>query len=109
MRKCKKKKKAEKRANVKKVIRIILEVGFMVLGILCTIMPAPFPLLVPIFIGSVRIISSAIRKDKASAPAVYCNGVQEPPVATKKQPRQSTKTGKSRQQAQRKKVNDSDT
>ena len=28
---------------------------------------------------------------------------------TKKQPRQSTKTGKSRQQAQRKKVNDSDT
>lgn len=52
----------------------------MTLGIICTIMPAPFPLLVPISIGTIRIISNAIRSEKEPPPAqpvVYCNGKKE--------------------------------
>lgn len=64
----------------KKRFRVILEIAFMVLGIVCGIMPYPFPLLVPIGIGTVRIISSAIQKEKAAEappPVVYCNGTRE--------------------------------
>lgn len=70
--------KTKKRNDHKKILRVLLEVACMVLGILCGIMPAPFPLLVPIAIGTVRIISNAFRKDKEPAPVVYCNGAQKP-------------------------------
>ncbi len=62
-------------------IRVTLEIAFMIAGILCSIMPYPYPLLVPIVIGTIRIISSAVaREKKAEEPPqiVYCNGEKEP-------------------------------
>ncbi len=64
----------------RKRFRVILEIAFMVLGIVCGIMPYPFPLLVPIGIGTVRIISSAIQRERTEAAPpvkVYCNGERE--------------------------------
>ncbi len=64
----------------KKRFRVILEIAFMVLGIVCGIMPYPFPLLVPIGIGTVRIISSAVQRERTEAAPpvkVYCNGEKE--------------------------------
>ncbi len=93
MRKQRNAEKQKRINNRKKVFCVLVEVAFMVLGILCSIMPAPFPLLVPIAIGTVRIISKSIEKDKDPAPVVYCNGAQEPKhsatktaSATKQQP-----------------------
>ena len=71
----------EKKRKRRKRFRVIMEIAFMVLGILCSIMPYPFPLLVPIGIGTIRIISNAVQKEKeppASQPIVYCNGEKEP-------------------------------
>lgn len=62
-------------------LRVTLEIAFMTAGILCSIMPYPYPLLVPIGIGTIRIISSAVaREKKAEEPPtiVYCNGDKEP-------------------------------
>lgn len=62
-------------------LRVTLEIAFMTAGILCSIMPYPYPLLVPIGIGTIRIISSAVaREKKAEEPPaiVYCNGEKEP-------------------------------
>lgn len=62
-------------------LRVTLEIVFMAAGILCSIMPYPYPLLVPIGIGTIRIISSAVaREKKAEEPPtiVYCNGEKEP-------------------------------
>lgn len=80
--------KQERKRRHRKWLRIILEIAFMVLGIVCGIMPYPFPLLVPIGIGTVRIISSAIQREKkAEAPPaiVYCNG-EKPPEETAVKP-----------------------
>ena len=75
-----------------------MEIAFMVLGILCSIMPYPFPLLVPIGIGTIRIISNAVQKDKeppATPPIVYCNGEKQPPTtATKSASKSKSKTKK---------------
>ncbi len=53
----------------------------MALGILCTIMLSPFPLLVPIGIGVIRIISNAVKREKEAPPVpppiVYYNGARE--------------------------------
>lgn len=71
----------EKKRKRRKRFRVVMEIAFMVLGILCSIMPYPFPLLVPIGIGTIRIISSAVaREKKAEEPPtiVYCNGEKEP-------------------------------
>ncbi len=62
-------------------LRVALEISFMVAGILCSIMPYPYPLLVPIGIGTIRIISSAVAREKKTEepPAiVYCNGEKPP-------------------------------
>lgn len=62
-------------------LRVTLEIAFMVAGIMCSIMPYPFPLLVPIGIGTIRIISSAVAREKKAEeppPIVYCNGEKEP-------------------------------
>lgn len=67
----------EMKRKHRKAFRVIIEIVFMTLGILCAIMPYPFPLLVPIGIGAIRIISNAVRSDKEPPPVVYCNGVQE--------------------------------
>ncbi len=56
----------------RKRFRVILEIVFMVLGVLCAIMPRPFPLIVPILIGTVRIISNAIQRDKAASITPKC-------------------------------------
>lgn len=64
-----------------------MEIAFMTLGVLCGIMPKPFPILVPIFIGAVRIISSAVKREKEPPPqpaVVYCNGNTKPHVAVKR-------------------------
>ena len=96
--------KVKKRNDRKKIFRVLLEVALMVLGILCSIMPAPFPLLVPIAIGMVRIVSNAFRKEKEPAPVVYCNGAKEPTKpAAKAEPKPNTKPKK---QPQRKNSND---
>ena len=64
--------------------RVTLEIVFMAAGILCSIMPYPYPLLVPIGIGTIRIISSAVAREKKAEeppvppPVVYCNGEKEP-------------------------------
>lgn len=66
-------------------LRVTLEIAFMTAGILCSIMPYPFPLAVPIGIGVIRIISSAVaREKKAEEPqqVVYCNGAKEPKNST---------------------------
>ena len=76
-----KSKDPERKKKHRKRFRVIMEIAFMVLGILCSIMPYPFPLLVPIGIGTIRIINSAVQREKkAEEPPfiVYCNGEQEP-------------------------------
>lgn len=71
----------EKKRKRRKRFRVAMEIAFMVLGILCSVMPYPFPLLVPIGIGTIRIIANAVQKEKeppATQPIVYCNGEKEP-------------------------------
>lgn len=71
----------EKKRKRRKRFRVIMEIAFMVLGIVCSVMPYPFPLLVPIGIGVIRIISNAVKSEKtppATQPIVYCNGEKEP-------------------------------
>ena len=68
----------ERKRRHRKTLRVIIEIIFMTLGVLCAIMPAPFPLLVPIGIGAIRIISNAVRSEKKPQPVVYCNGTREP-------------------------------
>ncbi len=71
----------ERKRKRRKRFRVIMEIAFMALGILCSVMPQPFPLVVPIGIGTIRIISNAVRKEKepsATQPIVYCNGEKEP-------------------------------
>lgn len=76
-----KSKSKEKRKHKRlRWLRVTLEIAFMAAGILCSIMPYPYPLLVPIGIGTIRIISSAVaREKKAEEPPtiVYCNGEKE--------------------------------
>ena len=82
MRKAKNPEKAKKH---KKRFRVVMEIAFLVLGILCSTMPQPFPLLVPIGIGTIRIISSAVQRERTEAappPVVYCNGEKEPHKTT---------------------------
>lgn len=71
----------ERKKKHRKRFRVIMEIAFMVLGIMCGTMPYPFPLLVPIGIGMIRIIGNAVKKEKepeAPPPIVYCNGEKEP-------------------------------
>lgn len=81
----------------RKRFRVLIEIVFMALGILCAIMPAPFPLLVPIAIGTIRIISNAVKKDGSSEPPiVYCNGHKAPDIKdSPKKERRSEKTKES--------------
>ena len=68
------------REKHRKRFRVVMEIAFMVAGILCSIMPQPFPLLVPIGIGTIRIISSALQRERTEAAPpvkVYCNGERE--------------------------------
>ncbi len=79
--------KTKKQNKHKKRLRIIFEIALMTLGVLCSIMPYPFPLLVPIGLGTIRIITQAVRKDNVeqnTAPVVYCNGAQYPKQTTAK-------------------------
>lgn len=80
----------------KKRFKVIMEIVFMALGILCGIMPQPFPLLVPIIIGTIRIISNAVKKElEPATPVVYCNGHKAPDKLKKEQKqnvRQAKKT-----------------
>lgn len=79
--------KTKKQNKHKKRLRIIFEIALMTLGVLCSIMPYPFPLLVPIGLGTIRIITQAVRKDNVeqnTAPVVYCNGAQDPKQTTAK-------------------------
>lgn len=84
----------EKKRKRRKRFRVFMEIVFMVLGILCSVMPYPFPLAVPIGIGAIRIISKAVEKEKepqATQPIVYCNGEREP---EKNSTKNSVKTAK---------------
>lgn len=72
----------ERKAKRRKRFRVVMEIMLMALGVLCGIMPQPFPLLVPILIGTVRIVGRAVEKvptsPPAPAPVVYCNGHKAP-------------------------------
>lgn len=71
----------ERKRKHRKCFRVLMEIVFMALGILCSIMPYPFPLAVPIGIGTIRIISNAVKKEReleAPPTIVYCNGEKEP-------------------------------
>lgn len=97
MRKSESAEKIKKRNNRRKQFRIVFEIVLMTLGVLCSIMPYPFPLLVPIGIGTVRIITQAVRKDTAepaAPPVVYCNGAQEPKPVPKKKATKATQRKK---------------
>ncbi len=77
-------------------LRVALEISFMVAGILCSIMPYPYPLLVPIGIGTIRIISSAVAREKKTEepPAiVYCNGEKPPEEKSVKPAKMRHSTG----------------
>ena len=82
--------KQEVKSKHKKRFKVIMEIVFMALGVLCGIMPQPFPLLVPIIIGTIRIISNAVKKEPEppSAPVVYCNGHVAPDKPIKTLPKQ---------------------
>lgn len=76
----------ERKAKRRKRFRVVMEIILMALGVLCGIMPQPFPLLVPILIGTVRIVGRALEKEPEppSAPVVYCNGHKAPDKTNKK-------------------------
>lgn len=78
----------ERKAKRRKRFRVVMEIILMALGVLCGIMPQPFPLLVPILIGTVRIVGRAVEKvptsPPAPAPVVYCNGQNAPEKTDKK-------------------------
>ncbi len=89
--------KQEVKSKHKKRFRVIMEIVFMALGVLCGIMPQPFPLLVPIIIGTIRIISNAVKKEPAPAtPVVYCNGHKAPDKLKKEQKQNVRQTKKTR-------------
>ena len=80
----------ERKAKRRKRFRVVMEIILMALGVLCGIMPQPFPLLVPILIGTVRIVGRALEKEPEppSAPVVYCNGHVAPDKPIKTLPKQ---------------------
>ena len=82
----------ERKAKRRKRFRVVMEIMLMALGVLCGIMPQPFPLLVPILIGTVRIVGRAVEKvptsPPAPAPVVYCNGHVAPDKPIKTLPKQ---------------------
>ena len=80
----------ERKAKRRKRFRVVMEIILMALGVLCGIMPQPFPLLVPILIGTVRIVGRALEKEPEppSAPVVYCNGHKAPDKPIKTLPKQ---------------------
>ncbi len=82
--------KQEVKSKHKKRFKVIMEIVFMAFGVLCGIMPQPFPLLVPILIGTVRIVGRALEKEPEppSAPVVYCNGQNAPDKPIKTLPKQ---------------------
>ena len=70
-----------RKSKHRKRFQVIMEIVFMALGIVCGLMPSPFPILVPIIIGTIRIISNAEKEDKeppATPTIVYCRGEKEP-------------------------------
>ena len=90
-----KRERAERKRKHRKRFRVIVEILLMALGVLCSIMPQPFPLLVPIGIGAIRIISNAARREREpeeKQSVVYCNGVQEPHKAKKSTEAQAVQT-----------------
>ncbi len=92
--------KQEVKSKHKKRFRVIMEIVFMALGILCGIMPQPFPLLVPIIIGTIRIISNAVKKEPEPAtPVVYCNGHVAPDKLKKEQKQNVRQTKKTRRES----------
>ena len=92
--------KHEVKSKHKKRFKVIMEIVFMALGILCGIMPQPFPLLVPIIIGTIRIISNAVKKEPAPAtPVVYCNGHKAPDKLKKERKQNVRQTKKTRRES----------
>ncbi len=92
--------KQEVKSKHKKRFKVIMEIVFMALGVLCGIMPQPFPLLVPIIIGTIRIISNAVKKEPAPAtPVVYCNGHKAPDKLKKEQKQNVRQTKKTRRES----------
>ena len=92
--------KQEVKSKHKKRFRVIMEIVFMALGILCGIMPQPFPLLVPIIIGTIRIISNAVKKEPEPAtPVEYCNGHVAPDKLKKEQKQNVRQTKKTRRES----------
>ncbi len=77
--------KKDRKRKHRKALRVFIEIVFMALGILCAVMPSPFPLLVPIGIGTIRIISNAVKSEKEPQPIVYCNGTKQPHANAKTQ------------------------
>lgn len=93
--------KQEVKSKHKKRFKVIMEIVFMALGVLCGIMPQPFPLLVPIIIGTIRIISNAVKKEPEppSAPVVYCNGHVAPDKLKKEQKQNVRQAKKTRRES----------
>ncbi len=76
----------------------------MALGILCTIMPSPFPLLVPIGIGVIRIISNAVKREKEAPPTPsieYSNGARERRTSNSNKSGNQAKKSKNEQRRKR--------
>ena len=84
--------KTERKHKRRKWLRVILEITFMACGILVTRLPEPYDVYALITLGTLRVILSAIQRErKAEEPPtiVYCNGEKEP---HKKSPAKATKT-----------------
>ncbi len=91
----------ERKAKRRKRFRVVMEIILMALGVLCGIMPQPFPLLVPILIGTVRIVGRALEKEPEppSAPVVYCNGHVAPDKLKKEQKQNVGQAKKTRRES----------
>lgn len=94
----------ERKAKRRKRFRVVMEIILMALGVLCGIMPQPFPLLVPILIGTVRIVGRALEKEPepaapAPAPVVYCNGHVAPDKLKKEQKQNVRQAKKTRRES----------
>lgn len=91
----------ERKAKRRKRFRVVMEIILMALGVLCGIMPQPFPLLVPILIGTVRIVGRALEKEPEppSAPVVYCNGHVAPDKLKKEQKQNVRQAKKTRRES----------
>lgn len=81
----------------RKIIRaVIIEIIFLIMDVLCCLLPLPWRLLVPIIVGSRAIIVQAVRKSREQPQVVHCHGELPLNTTAKQKPKRRKENAKSK-------------